>query len=448
MTKNFRRFLFYFFLLAFLVITPLLSLYAAGYKFSSGFKIQKTGLFVIESQPANAYIYLNDKIQKKFLNSLFSRQDQAITTPVKIKGILPGEYEVRLEKNGYWPWQKKLKIDSGQTSYAQDIILFKKDIPLLIVPNKFKHIAISPNEKIAIGQENDKIWLIDLSGKTMPITSDMTSSESVEINWLNSGRLITNALIFDTNKFSEPVNLASLIGKEPTTVKWNEAGENQVYYLINSKLFTLDYINRTNQQIIGNHKIVDFQIKENLVYFMEKTVLGSSLNVWDLETNTLKRSISLPTSDYKFINPNNSLINLYDQRHKILLLIDPFSPVNPLKETMNNVYKAHWIDNERILYTTGHEIWLYNIGNFQKTLLTRLSDDITDVFWHPTDNYIIYSTLTSLNVLELDNRDRYNITTILKIDIISSPYLSQDGNTMYFYGEIGNQAGLFKLALQ
>ena len=84
------------FILLFLIIAPAIILYAAGFKLSkNGLAIQKTGMFIIDSNPRGAKIFINGQVQKKFINILFNK-NRFITTPAKIKNLLPGEYDLSL----------------------------------------------------------------------------------------------------------------------------------------------------------------------------------------------------------------------------------------------------------------------------------------------------------------------------------------------------------------
>ncbi|MFH1173158.1 MAG: PEGA domain-containing protein, partial [bacterium] len=96
MTLKTRRFIYIFFILIFLATAPILIVYAMGYKYN--FKkneFQKTGSFSIDSLSKGLSVYLDQELYKD-------------KTPAKITNLLPGEYQVSLEADGYYPWQKKL----------------------------------------------------------------------------------------------------------------------------------------------------------------------------------------------------------------------------------------------------------------------------------------------------------------------------------------------------
>ena len=95
MTLKQRRVLYTLFILAFLIITPAIILYASGYKIGNGLKLQKTGIFIIDSKPRGAKIYLNDKLEQDQIKKWLLDKNSFVVTPAKIKNLLPGEYLVR-----------------------------------------------------------------------------------------------------------------------------------------------------------------------------------------------------------------------------------------------------------------------------------------------------------------------------------------------------------------
>ncbi|MBI3980594.1 PEGA domain-containing protein [Candidatus Microgenomates bacterium] len=80
----------------FILISLGLIIYARGYRLDfKSKKILGTGLLVATSLPDGASVYLNDHLTT------------ATNTTIN---LAPGEYKVRIVKDGYLPWQKNLKV--------------------------------------------------------------------------------------------------------------------------------------------------------------------------------------------------------------------------------------------------------------------------------------------------------------------------------------------------
>ena len=110
----FRKILFYFFLALYLVLCPIIILYAFGYIFTpkveEGFA--KTGLIHIETLPENAFISIANK-------------HYAETTPATIRNLLPGSYDVKILLRGYRPWDRMVQVEPGKAVNFEKVLLVR-----------------------------------------------------------------------------------------------------------------------------------------------------------------------------------------------------------------------------------------------------------------------------------------------------------------------------------
>src|SRR3989338_7090012 len=78
------------------LVTTAVVLYGRGYNFSFGdgkIGLLGTGLLAATSQPDGAGIYIN--------NHLTSATNNTVS-------LSPGQYDIKIVKSGYFPWQKKI----------------------------------------------------------------------------------------------------------------------------------------------------------------------------------------------------------------------------------------------------------------------------------------------------------------------------------------------------
>jgi len=116
--QRIRAFLFYLSVVIFFSGIPFILSSSLGYKFNpKKFKFTKTGLIDIKTQPADARIYFDGKLLKD-------------KTPATIYDIVPGEYNLRIEMDNYYPWIDKVSVYPRQVSRVDKIVLFP------IQPNK------------------------------------------------------------------------------------------------------------------------------------------------------------------------------------------------------------------------------------------------------------------------------------------------------------------------
>ncbi|MBX4211263.1 MAG: hypothetical protein KW806_00470 [Candidatus Yanofskybacteria bacterium] len=104
MTRRTRRILFAFAVIIFLGISYIAVVYAQGYKYSfTGHKFFRTGAISLRAN-ADAKVFLDDKLvgSTSFLNNAFG-----------VGSLLPGQYTIRLQRDGYTPWAKSVIVTEG-----------------------------------------------------------------------------------------------------------------------------------------------------------------------------------------------------------------------------------------------------------------------------------------------------------------------------------------------
>lgn len=147
-----RRLLFYLLCALFLIVAPVLLGYTSGFRWSSTqHRLVKIGALSIASLPDGATVTINGQPQGR--------------TPVLLRNLHPGLYEIVLTKEDYWPWSKTLAVESERTTFAHATALFKIATPRLTkekfpVP-KPKPPASLDSYKVFTDASRGKIIVID-----------------------------------------------------------------------------------------------------------------------------------------------------------------------------------------------------------------------------------------------------------------------------------------------
>ncbi len=112
-----RRIIFYVFLIAYVILCPLLILYSLGYVvYPLKEKMVHTGVVYLASWPSGAEVFLEKSHFKE-------------KTPATIRDLLPGEYTIRLELKDHRSWTQKVRVEDGKAA------VFDK---ILLIPNTWK----------------------------------------------------------------------------------------------------------------------------------------------------------------------------------------------------------------------------------------------------------------------------------------------------------------------
>jgi hypothetical protein len=441
MSKKVRDRLFFIFVIVFVIMTVLTSLYASGYKFNLSWPLkfnrllQKTGMLNVATIPKGAYIFLNDKQQTGAVFSLIKRD--FLETPTKIKNLLPGEYTLRLEREGYWPYEKKIRIDSGQTTFAEDINLFRSDSPLLLNDDLSAPLMNASGKYIYLKASGQIINLKDDSLSPLKVAAGTVG------HWIkNSDKLFADGKILNPGDNSV-LDLTTAVGTGAVTWHYSDY-DDHVYYSNFYSINRLESGNKTATIILKDENYLNYEPRGETIFAVVKTGNKLILKSYALKTGVKLEELELPTvGNYVFKQESTNYLCLYDDQNLTLYLIDPASIKNTT--VIKGIKSWSWMNSDEIIYNTDWEINTFNIKTGQSALITRVSEAINNIIWHHDGRYFIFSTATSLSAADLQTG---TVTSITHAENITHPALDEKNNLLYFQATLNQQSGLYKLLLQ
>ncbi len=156
------------FFVLFVIISSIVVLYAKGDIFSGGWSLLKTGGIYVRSAPIGSEVYLDNKFKDKI--SFFQRD-------LLIKNLRQGIYEIRVKKQGYNIWSKKIKVVNNLVSDANVFIMPEK-VEIKEIPKYISDSNSSSSVKIK-NQEYADILALFMSTSTK-ILKTILSTSSVD----------------------------------------------------------------------------------------------------------------------------------------------------------------------------------------------------------------------------------------------------------------------------
>ena len=443
MSYKFRNILFICFVLVFFVLTTIFSLSASGYRISlsalmSGKSfIQKTGTLAVNSNPSGAKISLINQY-----NNFFSEEEiiknKNIFTPYKIKSLLPGDYLLSFELDGYWSWQQKVSVYSEQTTYIEDVVLFKKSSPIIFFNSEVQNINIdSYGKSIALQKTNQ---VVNLSNSQEIILSDNTYN----VSFLGDKKILVNGnSIFDYSreKYLSVDNLDLGNSKKIKIIDGN------LYYL-NNGLHSYNFFTKKEEYVLNDKRLIEYDLYNNGYCYIFSDVDNYILKAYSYWQKEPISVTTLPSNgEYEILSsfaPTN-FIYVYDHNFKTLYIINLASKFSSYWAVLNNVENINFIDNGNFVYSSGFEIYSYNSILAEEFLIGRFNSIISGLVWHPK-NYLIYSTENDIVILDLKHNN-YSIK-LVTLDKVGNLVLDKLGSVLYFTGSINNQSGVYKLLIQ
>lgn len=434
MTKKTRDWLFRIFVFLFVVITIILSLYATGYRFNLSWPLRfdrvllKTGTLALDTMPKGATVTISSETKISTGIPFFNSTKEKVT-PVKIKNLLPGEYVISFTLENYWPYQKKLRVNPEQTTFLEDVILFRKSLPLNVFYTNAQNINYSANGRYALLTEAKTIINLE--------TEQTIKTEIGEIKWLDDGKQISDGAKIINLENNAVADYSSLTGQ----IKTSELIGDLLIYQNNNNLSALDTKTKATNLIQSGEEILDYEAIGDTLFIVTKNEIKS----FDLKNKKFITSAKLLSSkDFTFNTHNKSLL-LIDNEHKISYVISDDS-TKIIKDVIRGALVFKWLDDNKLAYASESEIYIYDLAQTKPYLITRLSEKINSLSWS-TDNYLIYATDKAIGTINLIDSGN-DITVLWQGENLSSLNFNNKTGVLYFSGSIGNQSGLYKMTLK
>ncbi len=340
--------------------TLLVVLYGKGYQF--GFNpegkpgISGTGILVATSNPDGAQVFINGHLTTATNNTL---------------NLFPGTYNVRIFKDGYFPWEKKIKVEKEVVSKAEAVLFSSTPKLESITVTGADNPVLDPTQtRIAYtvasqSARKNGIYVLDMSSRPVLIlqsSSTQIADDTVDI-------------------FSK------------ASLSWSPDGK-QILATISASLS-----NPTTYLLSASSKNENPQdVSETLTQLQ---------NEWQLEetAKAKARLASLRTKLQKMITDNFFVISWSPDEAKILYQASR-SATLPLMITPR-LTGVETTSEERSIKEG--QIYVYDTREDKNYSLIGINQKNRAIHWLPNSSHLLYVDNKRINLLEADGR---NLTTI------------------------------------
>lgn len=376
--KRIRRTLFYGFVLLFLVTAPLSLLYTAGFRWTKEGGLLKTGTLLLATTPRGAVITIDGR----------KRSDRS---PSIVKRLRPGKHAVRMEFPGHQPWEKTITIKSGETSFAEAVVLFAEDEPQRSVLRSFDRAMLNPSSSRVVWLTTQhgwtEAWITTVSGADARLIHRATTDNALAFRWEDDDHVAVSS------QNGAPIRIDVRDGRSATP--------------------------------------------------------SFSITLKDEDTATLVRAPNgdelarLPRGDYRIVDVRSPYILLEQPLQGRIVLIDETDKKTPLRLVESALF-YEWIGPHTLLYADAYAIQLYNTGTHRSTTLTRVSQPLASIHWtirHP--GYVFYATEREAFALEINGLGNRLISSLGTLTAIEDMGTDETGRILYLLGRDALDAGVF-----
>ncbi len=391
-----RKLIFLLFFSIFIVGAPLLVLYTAGYRLNlTNLRVQQTGVIAISSTPRGASVFLDGV-------------DTGAKTPYVLQRLSPGNYTVTLVRDGYRPWEQRVDVRSGETTYITTT-LFADAQPELL----FETIAIDVTGDQS-GRFVDLLLPFDeKTGTQMVLRYDTVTHVSRVLATLDRGMTAT----YQTLRLSTDESVL-VLENETETVGINVA---------TGDMLEGDTLDAATDPLPG------YTFTDN----------GTNTEFRTSDTNSL--ITLLPPGTYSVTFANDTHAMFVDARGRTYFYTFATETVSHIAFPSTLVDENS--DGTLFVGSDGNEIDVFDPASGSITLLTRQSEAIIGLSWHTDNQSVLCATASSIFAVARENHETREITTLVEGASIVGMWPDTTGKHLTFFGTVDGKTGIWSLAL-
>lgn len=363
--------------------------YGKGYRFNlkgSGAILSGTGLLVTTSSPDGAQVLINGHLTTATDNTI---------------NLAPGEYNVKIFKEGYFPWEKTITIKKEVVSKADALLLPKApklesitNIGILkpvIDPSKTK-IAYLVASQSAI---KNGIYILDMTSR--PILTLQSASTQIANDILDY--------------FSV------------STIQWSP--DSKEILATNGKSFKTTYLLNTNGLNQNPKDVTETITGVNTSWEKLKTEKDKAL--MDSLPKKLRNVVSQDFNILEWSNDETKILYQASQSAEIPLIIDPALIGTDSTEQVRNIKKG--------------EIFVYDIKedrNYKILDSLPKKDDNSPLplMWYPDSKHVIYVHNNKIDIMEYDAKNQTTVYAGPFVDGYVFPW--PDATKLVILTDLGN----------
>lgn len=429
----FRRILFVCFVLLFIVSAVVLLFYASGYRYHAGKRIiEKTGKLIVETEPRGARILLNGRAEPSSL------------TPFTRSYILSGEYELTVEKEGFFTVTRRITIAPGRSAVESGIVLIRKAAPTRILPLDALGATEMRGDTLFV-HDTHTVYAIDLrferarsvATSSEPIASIVVSeSGSLFVVQTHSGWTIRDS--------SSALLRSDQIDYEVSQFRFAYESDD-LYAQSADGIVRFDKEHKSFVPVLALPHTRSFFIVENELYLVNG---DRTVDEYGLGDGKKMRAIADQPLFDVIVGSSNGAMVLADHRAQGIYLFDRHAKT-PTFQHVSDADAIRFVGKERFFSHNDFELWEHIFGpdRYTRTLITRQSTPLTRVVPFMTHPFVlIVSENREVRLRFLAWRDHQELL-LGRFDSLSDVVLNQKETTAYVVGSLNNEQGVYALPL-
>jgi hypothetical protein len=414
---------------AFLAIAPFLISYSMGHRITTNSANPvSVGTFLLRTVPNGAEVFLNEKLLGN-------------KTPSSIQNLLPGQYNLRVEKDGYRQWNKKLPITGTLITDIRDVRLIPAVIEEDVMRTDIINFSISPKRQwlglIDKTKNGNQLKIVSFNKYADPginVKVLINSKETVNFLWSpNEDYLI---LQLSMNKTSRNYlveinngNSTELVNDGSKIMGWVSTLTDEKLVKLKSNKTIISPLKGTGTETISL-KTEAISFNTNSFAILEKNDEKYNIRTFSLSGNeqdqiSVPSLAKFPINDI-FLSSSGDIAILVQPTQKLMIWDNTDHSWHEITEHADNINwspegdKISWQESE-------FDLWIMNLHEkrtllnpFVPELIARLSSPIRKPAWYAGSHQILFFEKDTLKIAELDPRNGHIIESLISTNISDS----------------------------
>ncbi len=397
----------------FLVVGSYLIVTAQGLVFDfENFRITKTGGIYLKFSPTDADLQLNGKS--------YPSERGLLNNAVFIKKLLPGKYELKISKDGFFPWEKEVVVRGSFVASATKIKLWPKVFASTTVEDRIQDFWITNKGPIYKDYNGNLYFKNQLLRGESVILSDASANFIVTADKqvfflidLQNPKASTNLNELFHSLKQQQLGLPGNVPIENFFI--HPFNQGKIIFATKSSLYSLDFKKITLERLYTAKSIRAGITNNNEVLFTDDQ---GNFIVYNLVLkNSDVLSLNLPPIQKIKSNPSGNKILILDSDNNLLFYNRTQRKLETISDSVRDFYISP--DEKRIaVITLNGEIRIFYIADYEGDekyaknsffKLPFLIETPLEFYWFQNQpGYSMVFAGSDLIISELDSRPPLN----------------------------------------
>ncbi len=308
MSKKIRRILFYSFLSLFILAGGGIIFLSQGWRlkidncrlpviWNCQIAITRTGAIFIESKPKGVVIKIDGEI--------FEDKSGLIQSGTLITNLLPKDYKVEIEKDGYLPWEKNIRVNSGLVAEVLKIVLVPEEInkKTADITKSIDSFWVNQQKRIILKNKEGLYYFPSSASANESETSNIKLRGDKFIQWSESGdkAIVEDSknliyYLYDFNNLSKILNVSAILNNfqqvNISEISFCPIESNKL--IVKDKKGALSLLDLNHLKLEDLVKALAWTVKNSNLYYVGETPQSLFLGGFNLILKTSDNLVDLP----------------------------------------------------------------------------------------------------------------------------------------------------------